>query len=450
MAKQRVEYRCEECGATAPQWSGKCAVCGAWNSLQEGRALTAPALVGVPLLQPAVPVVEVDMAEWEARSTGIGELDRVLAGGLVPGSVTLVGGEPGVGKSTLLTQAAAAMAHAGGRVLYVTAEESSQQVRLRAERLGALAPRLLLAAETNLPNIVSHLDAVRPDVMIVDSIQTVHDPDLGSAPGSVVQVRECAHRLVREAKESGVAIVLVGHVTKDGALAGPRVLEHVVDTVLAFEGEHHHALRLVRAVKHRFGSTNEVGLFEMSDSGLIPVPDASALFLADRRPGVPGSAVVPALDGQRPLLVEVQALTIDNNAPMARRSAQGLDAGRLAFLLAVLERHAGLPIAKHDVFALAVGGARVVEPGADLAIALAVASSHSDVPLDDDIVACAELGLGGELRQVSQTPRRLAEAARLGFRRVLLPHSAPEPPPGLTAVRAATIGEAITLAGLRS
>jgi DNA repair protein RadA/Sms len=451
MAKQRVEFRCDECGATAPQWAGKCAACGAWNSLQEGRALTAsPALVGVALLQPAVPVVEVDMTEWEARSTGIGELDRVLAGGLVPGSVTLVGGEPGVGKSTLLTQAAAAMAHAGGRVLYVTAEESSQQVRLRAERLGALAPRLLLAAETNLSNIVSHLDAVQPDVVIVDSIQTVHDPDIGSAPGSVVQVRECAHRLVREAKERGVAIVLVGHVTKDGALAGPRVLEHVVDTVLAFEGEHHHALRLVRAVKHRFGSTNEVGLFEMSDSGLIPVPDASALFLADRRPGVPGSAVVPALDGHRPLLVEVQALTIDNNAPMARRSAQGLDAGRLAFLLAVLERHAELAIVKHDVFALAVGGARVVEPGADLAIALAVASSYANLPLADDVVACAELGLGGELRQVSQTPRRLAEAARLGFRRVFLPHSAPEPPPGLTAVRAATIGEAITLAGLRS
>jgi DNA repair protein RadA/Sms len=451
MAKPRVEFRCEECGATAPQWAGKCAACGAWNSLQEGRALTAsPALVGVSLFQPAVPVVEVDMAEWEARSTGIAELDRVLAGGLVPGSVTLVGGEPGVGKSTLLTQAAAAMAHGGGRVLYVTAEESSQQVRLRAERLGALAPRLLLAAETSLPNIVSHLDAVRPDVVIVDSIQTVHDPDLGSAPGSVVQVRECAHRLVREAKERGVAIVLVGHVTKDGALAGPRVLEHVVDTVLSFEGEHHHALRLVRAVKHRFGSTNEVGLFEMSDSGLIPVPDASALFLADRRPGVPGSAVVPALDGHRPLLVEVQALTIDNNAPMARRSAQGLDAGRLAFLLAVLERHAALAIAKHDVFALAVGGARVVEPGADLAIALAVASSHANLPLADDVVACAELGLGGELRQVSQTPRRLAEAARLGFQRVFLPHSAPEPPPGLTAVRAATIGEAITLAGLRS
>jgi DNA repair protein RadA/Sms len=449
MAKSRVEFVCEECGSSAPQWSGKCAACGAWNSLHEGKVPVASAS-SVMLIEPAVPVYEVDMAEWEARPTGIDELDRVLSGGLVPGSVTLVGGEPGVGKSTLLTQVAAAVAHAGGRVLYVSAEESSQQVRLRAERLDALAPRLWLAAEVSLPHIVGHLDAVRPDVVIVDSIQTVHDPDLGSAPGSVVQVRECAHRLVREAKDRNVAVVLVGHVTKDGGLAGPRVLEHVVDTVLSFEGDHHHALRLVRAVKHRFGSTNEVGLFEMSEAGLVPVPDASALFLADRRPGVPGSAVVPALDGHRPLLVEVQALTIDTNAPMARRSAQGLDSGRLAFLLAVLERHARLPITKHDVFALAVGGARVVEPGADLAIALAVASSLADVPLGDDLVACAELGLGGELRQVSQTPRRLAEAQRLGFRRALLPPSAPEPPCGLTALRAATIHEAITLAGLRS
>ncbi|MEY2432626.1 MAG: hypothetical protein QOC92_2351 [Acidimicrobiaceae bacterium] len=290
----------------------------------------------VPRIEPAVPVYEVDMAEWEARPTGISELDRVLSGGLVPGSVTVLGGEPGVGKSTLLTQVAAAMAHAGGRVLYVSAEESSQQVRLRAERLDALAPRLWLASETNLPHVVAHLDAVRPDVVIIDSIQTVHDPELGSAPGSVVQVRECAHRLVREAKQRGIAMVLVGHVTKDGGLAGPRVLEHVVDTVLAFDGDHHHALRLVRAVKHRFGTTNEVGVFEMGERGLVPVPDASALFLADRRPGVPGSTVVPAIDGHRPLLVEVQALTIKSTLAMPRRSAQGLDGGRLAFLLAVL------------------------------------------------------------------------------------------------------------------
>ena len=447
MAKVRLEFRCDECGAAAPQWSGKCPSCGEWNTLRESATPVGVAARVAPI-EAAVPIVDVDMAEWKARPTGIGELDRVLSGGLVPGSVTLLGGEPGVGKSTLLTQVAATMANAGGRVLYVSAEESSQQVRLRAERLDALAPTMWLAAETDLANIVSHLDAVRPDVVVVDSIQAVHDPDIGSAPGSIVQVRECANRFVREAKDRGVAVVLVGHVTKDGALAGPRVLEHVVDTVLSFEGEHHHALRLVRAAKHRFGSTDEVGLFEMAPSGLVAVPDASALFLADRRAGVPGSTVVPALDGRRPLLVEVQALTIATNAPMARRSAQGLDAGRLAFLLAVLERHASLAIGKNDVFALAVGGARVIEPGADLAIALAVASSLVNVALPDDFVACAEVGLGGELRQVSQTPRRLAEAARLGFKRVLLPHSAPEPPCGLTGVRASTISDAITLAGL--
>jgi DNA repair protein RadA/Sms len=391
---------------------------------------------------------EVDMTEWSARSTGIAELDRVLAGGLVPGSVTVLGGEPGIGKSTLLTQVAAEVARGGARVLYVSAEESSQQVRVRAERLGALADGVWLATDTDLGHIVAQIDAVGPDLVVVDSIQTVHDAELGSAPGSVVQVRECAYRLVREAKTRGVAIVLVGHVTKEEGLAGPRVLEHVVDTVLSFEGDDHHALRLVRAVKHRFGSTTEVGIFEMGERGLAEVPDASALFLADRRPGVPGSVVTPALDGHRPLLVEVQALAVKTNLAIARRSAQGLDVGRLAFLLAVLERHARLAVAGNDVFALAVGGVTVTEPGADLAIALAVASSLADRPLPDDVVACAEIGLGGELRQVGQTPRRLAEAARLGFRRVVLPHSAPDPPAGLIALRAATIADAITLTEL--
>ena len=447
MAKQRVEFRCEECGGSAPRWSGKCPSCGAWNALHE-VAVVAASAQPIPRLEAAVPIDQVDMAAWGASPTGIGELDRVLSGGLVPGSVTVLGGEPGVGKSTLLTQAAASMARAGRRVLYVSAEESSQQVRMRADRLDALVPELWLAAETDLGHVVAQLDAVQPAVAIVDSIQTVHDPALGSAPGSVVQVRECAHRLVREAKQRGVAVLLVGHVTKDGGLAGPRVLEHVVDTVLAFEGDNHHALRLVRAVKHRFGSTNEVGLFEMGETGLTPVPDASALFLADRRPGVAGSTVVAAIDGHRPLLVEVQALTISSSLAVPRLSAQGLDSGRLAFLLAVLERRTDVAITKHDVFALAVGGARVVEPGADLAIALAVTSSCVDAALPDDLVACAEVGLGGELRQVGQTSRRLAEAARLGFRRVLLPHSAPDPPHGLTALRAATIADAISLAGL--
>ena len=379
-------------------------------------------------------------------STGVSELDRVLGGGLVPGSVTLLGGEPGIGKSTLLTQVAANVASSGGRALYVSAEESAQQVHQRAERLDALVPDLWLAAETSLPQLLAHLDQVRPAVVVIDSIQTVHDPELASAPGSVGQVRECAHRLVQEAKRRDLAVLLVGHVTKDGGLAGPRVLEHVVDTVLSFEGDRHHALRLLRAAKHRFGSTAELGLFEMSDGGLLPVPDPSGLFLADRRPGVAGSAVVPMMDGHRPLLVEVQALVTTATGPQPRRSAQGIDAGRLALLLAVLDRRAGLTVGPRDVFALAVGGIKVVEPGADLALALAIASSLTDEPLPHDLVACAEVGLGGELRQVAHTPRRLAEAARLGFGRVLLPFSAPEPPSGLVALRAGTLSEALALA----
>ncbi|MEO7556040.1 MAG: DNA repair protein RadA, partial [Acidimicrobiales bacterium] len=392
------------------------------------------------------PIGEVDVGAYVARPTGVAELDRVLGGGLVPGSVTLVGGEPGVGKSTLLTQLAASVAADGRRALYVSAEESAQQVRLRAERLGPLTPLLWLASETSLPHIVAHLDQVQPEVVVIDSIQTVHDPELGSAPGTVAQVRECAHRLVREAKARGIVVLLVGHFTKDGAFAGPRVLEHVVDTVLAFEGDRHHALRLLRAVKHRFGSTAELGLFEMADAGLLAVPDPSALFLGDRRAEAAGSAVVPMMEGHRPLLVEVQALVAPSTMPQPRRSAQGIDAGRLALLLAVLDQRAGMAVGRCDVFALAVGGVKVTEPAADLALCLAVASSATGVALPHDMVACAEVGLGGELRQVSHTPRRLAEAARLGFGRAILPFSAPPPPPGLVALRAATVAEALELA----
>jgi DNA repair protein RadA/Sms len=449
MAKQRVEFRCEECGASAAQWSGRCGTCEAWNTIVEVPVVAAVRQIArAESFEPARPIADVHLGGVTARSTGVSELDRVLGGGFVPGSVTLIGGEPGVGKSTLLTQVATSMAFDGTDVLYVSAEESCQQVRLRAGRLGALAPRLWLASETDLGGVLAHIDRVQPGVVVIDSIQTVHDPALGSAPGSVVQVRECAHRLVREAKERDLAVVLVGHVTKEGGLAGPRVLEHVVDTVLYFEGERHHALRLLRAAKHRFGSTSELGLFEMTDAGLEPVPDASALFLGDRRPGVAGSAVVPTLDGARPLLVELQSLVASSNLAMPRRSAQGVDGGRLAFLLAVLEQRAGLTVSGSDVFALAVGGVKVTEPGADLALALAVASSVCDTALPDDLVACAEVGLGGELRQVSQTPRRLAEAARLGFTYALLPHSAPDPPPGLRARRAGTIAEALAVLGL--
>lgn len=392
-------------------------------------------------------LADVDAAGWAPRATGIGELDRVLAGGLVPGSVTLVGGEPGIGKSTLLLQALANVAQTGSRALLVSAEESPQQVRLRAERLGTLGAGLWLVSETSLGGLLAAMDEVGPDVVVVDSIQTVADTALSAPPGSVTQVRECACRLVRAAKATdppGPAVVLVGHVTKEGSLAGPRVLEHVVDTVLSFEGERHHALRLIRATKHRFGPTGELGLFEMTGSGLVGVPDPSGLLLGDRRPGLAGAVVVPAMEGQRPLLVEVQALVTFTKAAMPRRSAQGLDGGRLALLLAVLERHCRLSLGSADVFASAVGGVRVVEPAADLPVALALVSALSGVAIPHDLVACGEVGLGGEVRQVAQVGRRLGEASRLGFRRAVVPSSSPDGPAGVELVRVANVNEALS------
>ncbi len=449
MAKTRTTFRCSDCGAEAPQWAGRCGGCQAWNTLVEERTGPAPRVrpVIVPATAP-VPIADVDPTEFSPRPTGVGELDRVLGGGLVPGSVTLMGGEPGIGKSTVLLQAAAEVASTGATVLYVSGEESPQQIRLRAERLGALHPRLLLAAETGLAEVVGAIEQVTPELVIVDSVQTLVDAELSSSAGSVGQVRECSQRLVQEAKARGCAIVLVGHVTKDGTLAGPRVLEHLVDTVLAFEGDRHHALRLLRAVKHRFGSTEELGLFEMTERGLRGVPDPSGMFLADRRAGVPGSVVAPTLEGHRPLLVEIQLLVTKSNLPAPRRSATGLDGNRLSLLLAVLEQRVGIHLGTFDVYALAVGGVRVVEPGVDLAVGLAAASSAVGRPVPADVVACGEVGLGGELRQVAHTPRRLAEAARLGFKRAVLPFSAPEPPAGIQVVRVGTLRDAIDRLGM--
>ncbi len=448
MAKVRSIHRCSDCGASAPQWSGRCGSCGEWNTLVEERDEPRPGLARNGPVERAIPLVDVDVAEHSARTTGIPELDRVLGGGLVPGSVTLVGGEPGIGKSTLLLQALGAVAAGGRRALLVSAEESPQQVKLRAERLGVLHPGLLVLGATALPDVLGAVDEVRPDVMVVDSIQTVYDPDLSSAPGSVGQVRECAHQLVHVAKQRAVSIALVGHVTKEGALAGPRVLEHVVDTVLAFEGDRHHALRLLRAVKHRFGSTGELGLFEMGEAGLIGVPDPSGLFLGDRSTGVPGSVVVPAVEGHRPLLVEIQALVAKSNLPMPRRSAQGLDQSRVSLMLAVLERRVGLDFSGADVYASAVGGVRITEPAGDLAIALAVASAVSGRALPAGLVACGEVGLAGELRQVGQTARRLTEAARLGFTQAIVASSCPPGDFGLEVRRASSLVEAISGAGV--
>ena len=438
--RHKTVYRCSECGADAPKWMGWCPACEASGTLAEEVLLPIGTSVAPSV---PIPIAEAVGDATEPVPTGDSELDRVLGGGLVPGSVTVVGGEPGVGKSTLLLQALASVAARGATCLYVTAEESARQVALRAERLGVSVPSLWLVAETSLPRVVGHLEALAPAVVVVDSIQTVFDPDLGTAPGSVGQVRGCAQRLVTEAKARGVSVVLVGHVTKDGALAGPRVLEHLVDTVLAFEGDRHHALRMLRAVKHRFGSTHELGLFEMGESGLVGVPDPSALFLADRQPGVPGSVVAPVLDGWRPLLVEVQALVVPSTAPAPRRTAQGVDGGRLAQVLAVLDRHAGLDVGRAEVHVAVAGGVRVSEPGADLAVALAVASSATGRPVPADLVTCGEIGLGGELRQVQRTERRLSEAARLGFGRALVPRSAPEAPDGMRLDRATSIGEAV-------
>ena len=448
----RLVHRCSDCGAAHPKWSGQCTTCGAWNSLVEDvEGGTSPVTAPVGPAPVPVALADVDTSAGQPRSTGIAEVDRVLSGGFVPGSVTLLGGEPGVGKSTLLLQVLAAMVPGPGeslRTLYVTAEESAQQVRLRAERLGTLAPHLHLLAETSLPRIRAAAAAMKPDLLVIDSIQAVADPDLTSGPGSVTQVRGCAQQLVADAKALGISTILVGHVTKEGTLAGPRVLEHIVDTVLSFEGDRHHALRLLRAVKHRFGTTNELGLFEMAGEGLAPVPDPSRLFLADRRAGIPGSVVVPVLDGYRPLLVEVQSLVTVSTLGTPRRSAQGFDHGRLAVLLAVLEQRAAIGFSMCDVYASVVGGVRLGEPGADLGICVAAASALTGRPVPSGIVVCGEVGLGGELRQVAQTPRRLSEAVRLGFHSAVVPRSAAVEVPGLDVIGVSTLAEALFALGL--
>jgi DNA repair protein RadA/Sms len=443
MARPRTRHRCTDCAAPSPTWVGRCPACGAWATLVEDTvAGSDPVRSGAE----AVPLAGVGPSALTPRPTGVSELDRVLGGGLVPGSVTLMGGEPGIGKSTLALQVARSWAETGTPVLYVSGEESPAQVRARATRLGPVPDSLWVLADADGSAIEAAVARLVPALVVGDSVQTLVDPALGSSPGSVVQVREGAHRLVRLAKATGTVVVLIGHVTKEGSLAGPRALEHVVDTVVAFDGDRHHALRLVRAVKHRFGSTAEVGLLELTPSGLLAVPDPSGVFLADRQPGVAGSVVTATVEGNRPVLVEVQALVTERHPGEARRSSQGIEAGRLALLLAVLEQRAGLALGGRDVFALAVGGVRLSEPGADLAVALAVASAVAGWPVRDDILACGEVGLGGELRRVGRMEQRLAEAGRLGFRRAVVPRSAPDGPAGLELVRVASIAEAVEVA----
>jgi DNA repair protein RadA/Sms len=415
MAKAAAHFACSDCGYTAGRWFGKCPGCGSFGTLLEEQPVAATA---AGQAKPLLRLVDVQADEASRIGTGVAELDRVLGGGLVPASLVLVGGEPGVGKSTLLLSALAAISKER-RALLVTGEESTAQVKLRAQRLGG-AERVEILAETELDAVCATLEHERPDVCVIDSVQTLYSAELGSAPGSVAQVREAAGRLLRVAKQSGVATILVGHVTKDGAVAGPRVLEHLVDCVLQFEGDRYHAHRVLRATKNRFGSTNELGVFEMTGAGLVGVPDPSELF-GRTVAGELGAAVACALEGTRPILLEVQALVAPTDLAMPRRVATGVDPKRLAMIVAVLARHAGLGLGQADVFVNVAGGVRVDEPGADLPVALAIASAAKRRPVHEGLAAFGEIGLTGRLRPAAQAERRLEECAKLGLRTALVP-----------------------------
>jgi DNA repair protein RadA/Sms len=427
----RPTYQCDVCGHRPPKWVGRCPECGEWGSLVEAApevptgAAAARAVPARRPAEPARPMAAISAESARARPTGVPELDRVLGGGLVPGAVVLLAGEPGVGKSTLILDVAqrwAAGATDGvGPALVVTGEESTSQVRLRAERIGALHERLYLAAETDLAGVLGHLDDVKPGLLVLDSVQTVAAPGADGVPGGVTQVKTVAAALVAVAKERGIATILVGHVTKEGQVAGPRVLEHLVDVVLQFDGDKFSSLRLVRGLKNRFGPADEVGCFEMHEGGLSSLPDPSGLFLTRYLEPVPGTCVTVAMEGRRALVTEVQALAGPQVVGMPRRTVSGLDVARLHMVLAVLVSRSKIKLHEREVYAATVGGIRVVEPAADLGIALAVASAVHDVPIGADLVAIGEVGLTGEVRRVGAVPRRLAEAARLGFRRALVP-----------------------------
>jgi DNA repair protein RadA/Sms len=440
----RPGHRCAECGHQAAQWVGRCPSCQAWGSLEQAAPVAAAPTrgriaAGAPTA-PARRIADVALDSARARPTGVAELDRVLGGGMIPGAVVLLAGEPGVGKSTLLLEVAAKAA-ATGRVLYVTGEESAGQVRLRAERTGAVHDELYIAAESDLGAIVGHLEELRPDLLVVDSIQTMSTGDADGAPGGVTQTRAVTVALTGLAKERGLPIVLVGHVTKDGSIAGPRVLEHLVDVVLSFEGDKHSTLRMVRGVKNRFGPADEVGCFELRDSGIVGMPDPSGLFLARfGGPPVPGTAVTVVMDGRRPLPAELQALVTGKDIPSPRRAVSGLDNARVAMLLAVLEKRAGVRLHDAEVYAATVGGMRVVEPAADLALALAITSARRDVALPSDVVVLGEIGLAGEVRRVAGVDRRLAEAARLGFTHALVPPDSGAGPPGMRITEVRDVG----------
>ena len=460
MAKEKTLFTCNACGATSPRWLGKCPGCGAWNSLIESvpdsasggkNRLGAPqGYAGLANAQPVTPLAAIEAQDIARTPSGLAELDRVLGGGVVEGGVVLIGGDPGIGKSTLLLQALDALQRSGLPTLYVTGEESGAQVALRSRRLGIDGSQVNLLAEIQLEKILATMDAVQPAVVVIDSIQTMYSDQLSSAPGSVAQVRECAAHLTRMAKSTGITVILVGHVTKEGALAGPRVLEHMVDTVLYFEGDTHSPHRLIRAIKNRFGAVNEIGVFAMTEKGLKGVSNPSAIFLSQHSEPVPGSCVLVTLEGTRPLLVEIQAL-VDGGSPAPRRLSVGLERDRLAMLLAVLSRHAGVACADQDVFVNAVGGVRISEPAADLAVMLAITSSLRGKPLPRGFIAFGEVGLAGEIRPAPRGQERLKEAAKLGFTTAIVPKAnAPKKAiPGLSIHAVERVDEAMdTLRGL--
>ncbi len=444
--KQKSWFSCQQCGYQAARWLGKCPDCGAWNSLVEERAeLTTPD--GRPRLPGGKPISIKDVAAHaeDRRCTGIAEFDRVLGGGLVAGSLVLIGGDPGIGKSTLLLQVMNRLAQAGAPILYVSGEESPQQIRLRGARMGVTAEKLFLLAETSLEHILQQAADLRPAVVVVDSIQTVFTAAVESAPGSVSQVRETAGRLMIYAKGSGVPVFLVGHVTKEGAIAGPRVLEHLVDTVLYFEGGSGHPYRILRAVKNRFGSTNEIGVFEMRDDGLDEVENPSELFLAERPKGVPGSVVIATMEGSRPLLVELQALVCSTQFGVPRRTTIGVDHNRVALLVAVLEKKVGMHLSGLDIFINVAGGVRLSEPAIDLGVVCAIASSHLDRAVPADCLILGEVGLAGEVRGISRPDIRVREAVKLGFTRCILPLTAAQQVrvEGIELIGVASVDEAL-------
>ena len=422
MPKVKTFYQCQTCGYTSPKWLGKCPDCGTWNSLVEERKETSPSRSSLGHFRKSEPqLLSSIKAGYEQRtSTGIKELDRVLGGGVVTGSVVLVGGDPGIGKSTLLLQALSGLSRYG-QVLYVSGEESPEQIKIRAERLSINSNDIILLSETSLIGIVDTALKLVPKAIVVDSIQTVYTEDILSAPGSVSQVRECAAKLMIFAKKSDIPVFLVGHVTKEGAIAGPRVLEHIVDTVLYFEGDRGHSYRILRTVKNRFGSTNEIGVFEMSDAGLREIENPSELFLLERPLNVSGSVVVAALEGTRPLMVELQSLVSQTNFGMPRRTTIGVDFNRVNLLVAVLEKRAGLHLGGMDIFVNVVGGLRIIEPAVDLGIISTIASSFKDIPIDPKTYVFGEVGLSGEIRAIAQAEVRIKEASKIGFKKAVMP-----------------------------